>query len=144
MKKSAFVVGIIGMALVTGFFLAGCKSAPPVAPQAEIPPDMIPGPGESLVIVQRVKRAAGSMISMRVWIDGEIAAGGIKNGIISFIKVSDGEHTIQAGSTVVDRGNRITFTANSEEIVFRATPAFGLIAARFNLTETGRKAVTQR
>jgi hypothetical protein len=140
MRNKYALFGILALAAVTGFFLAGCASAPPA--EIKIPENMMPAPGESLVTVQRVKSMVGEIIKMQIWIDGEEITGSVINGGRRYITVPDGEHTIQAGSSEIDQGNQITFTANSEVIIFQATPAIGVITARFNLTEISRNAVT--
>ena len=129
MKTSVFLAFVI--------MLLGCASTGNYS--EEIPADLIPGPGQSLVTVQRSNSGLGGAIKMQIWIDDEEVAGSIKRGVRTFIAVSNGEYTIQAGSTRVDMGNQITFSVQDEEVAFLAEPAMGLIAARFNLSEMYRK-----
>jgi hypothetical protein len=126
---------VILLSIVISLFIS-CAS---VEHSEEVPSDKIPGTGESLVTVQRSNTGFGGLVSMKIWIDNEEAAGSIKRGVRSFIVIPDGTHTIQTGTSNVDRGNTITFTVSGEEIIFMANPAMGFLSARFNLTETGRR-----
>jgi hypothetical protein len=133
MKKIVLLVFVMSFSM----FFFGCASS--AEHNEQIPADKTPGPGESLVIVQRISSFAGKVIKMQIWIDDEEVVGSIKNDVRSFIVIPNGSYTIQAGSTKIDRGNEITFTVNDEEISFQANPAFGIVTTRFNLTETGRR-----
>ena len=136
MEKQWLKIIKMSLFLAAAIILGGCAST---GYSENIPNDMIPGPGESLIAVQRSSSAFGGAIKMQIWIDDEEVAGSIKRGIRTFIVVPNGEYTIQTGSTRVDRGNEITFYVQDEEIAFLAEPAMGVIAARFNLSEMYRK-----
>jgi len=132
--------------LLAVFVLFGCSSTPDSAniSETEIPADKRPGQGEALITVNRIQTFAGSMISMTIWVNDEVVANGIRNGVTTYIVVPKGEYTIQAGSTSVDKGNAITFSINeNEEVVFQATPAMGALAARFRLNEINRRIINQ-
>jgi len=134
MKKSLLIL-VITVFFAFSIVLAGCASSGGTMESAPV----FPGSGESIVTVQRKKTMAGAAMGMRVWIDGEEAAAGVKNGVEVKLLVPDGEHTIQAGSSNVDRGDAVTFSINHGEIVFFAEPQMGAFSARFKLTETERK-----
>jgi hypothetical protein len=135
MKKN---LSVLFIGLILSLFFFSCAS---VEYSEEVPSDKMPGPGESLVTVQRSFVNFGGLVSMKIWIDNEEAAGSIKRGVRSFIVIPDGTHTIQTGTSNLDRGNTITFTVSGEEIIFMANPAMGFLSARFNLTETGRRKI---
>ena len=92
MKKSIFAVGIISMALVTGFFLAGCASAPMV--NTLMNPDVSVNDHAILYLSAEVND---------VMIDGEIVKT-LMSGLwgqygfkkTPMIVLAPGEHTIQA------------------------------------------------
>ena len=141
MKKNRFYVFLMALfALVIGLAITGCASTPPeTGPLAEtVVLTVSPGLNESVIVIQRNRTHVGSVIPMRVWVNGEDAASGIRNGDEIQLIVANGEYTIQAGSTNVDKGNLITFNVNGEAIIFSAEPRMGLLAARFNLAQTGR------
>jgi hypothetical protein len=138
MRKQLFVLSKISILMVLTLLFFGCATTKTNYVE-DIPKDKIPGPGESLITVQRAKAYVGSMVKMQIWLNDEEVVGSIKNGVRSFIVVPNGTYTLQAGSTKVDRGNEVTLVINDEEVVFLAEPAMGIIAARFNLIETGRK-----
>jgi hypothetical protein len=133
MKKIFFVL------MVSTLVILSCASSAEHTKQ--ISTDKMLEPGESLVTVQRIRTFKGAIINMQIWVDDEKIVGGIKNGVQSSIVIPNGSHTIQAGSTKIDRGNKITFTVNDEEICFLANPVFGILATRFHLTETSRKKI---
>ena len=138
MKKMKTFLVKTSLIMVFSLFLFGCASTPNNF--SEIPTDKIPGPGESLITIQCEKSGVGSMIRMKIWIDDEEIASGIKNGKRIHIIIPKGNHMIQAGSTGIDKGNSITFTTiDNEEILFLTKPAMGLFAARFNISETNRR-----
>jgi hypothetical protein len=89
-------------------------------------------------VVQRQKTFKGSAIAMRVYIDGEYILS-VGNGKTERIIVPNGEHSIWAGSTKIDSSSSLPFMVYSEEITFSAVPKFGLIAADFELTQTGKR-----
>ena len=128
---------MICMVLFAGIILAGCASTP--AETGAKAPDVIPGQNESIIVIQRKKTMAGAAISMKVWIDEAETMSGIRNGQEVRLIVADGEHRIQAGSSAADKGDSVTFSVVGEEITFFAEPQMGLLAARFKLTETGKK-----
>ena len=128
---------MICMALFIGIILAGCASTP--AETETQAPDLSPGQNESVIIIQRKKTMAGAAVSMKVWVDEAETTSGIRSGQEIRLIVSDGEHLIQAGSSNTDRGDSVTFYAAGEEITFFAEPQMGVWAARFKLTETGRR-----
>jgi hypothetical protein len=133
-KKSMFIK--IGVLLILFSFFLGCAS---VKYSETIPEDKMPGAGESLITVQRAMSGYGMIINMQIWINDEEVVSGIKNGARSFIVVPNGTYTVQTGSNKIDRGNAITLTVNDEEVICLAQPAMGLLTARFNLKETGRR-----
>jgi hypothetical protein len=136
MKTKNSMLAKIGVLLILISFFLGCAS---VKYSETIPEDKMPGEGESLITVQRAKAGAGAIIKMQIWVNDEEVVGSIENGVRSFIVVPNGTYTVQAGSTKIDRGNVITITVNDEEVIYLAQPAMGLLAARFNLKETGRR-----
>jgi len=97
-----------------------------------------PGDGESIVTIQRKSTMVGAAHKMKIWIDGEEVKSDIIKGMEVKLLVADGEHTIQADSSNINRGAAIIFTVSGEEIVIFAEP-MGLYGARFKLTETGKK-----
>jgi len=129
--------------LVLGFAFSGCSSAPPAQSNEDailsITQTVTAGASESVLVIQRQKSMAGSAVSMRIWIDDVEVLTGIRNGTEVQIAVPNGEHTIQAGSTNMDRGNKLTFYASRDMVLFHASPSMGVVAARFNLTERGRR-----
>ena len=127
--------------LVLGVMLTGCATAPSGINQSveAVAITVNPGANESVIVIQRTRTAVASAVSMRVWINGDELASGIRNGNEIQIIVPNGEHTIQAGSTSVDRGNSITFSVNEEAIFFFAEPRMGALSARFNLTTRGSR-----
>jgi len=133
MKRIVLLVLLLGLLVV----LFSCASAPLGVESISL--TVNPGLNESVVIIQRAKTAVGSAIPMRVWINETDAASGIRSGNEIQLIVPNGQHTIQAGSTNIDRGNSITFDVNDEVIVFLAEPRMGVMAARFNLTQIGKR-----
>ncbi|MCL2186957.1 MAG: hypothetical protein FWB86_14080 [Treponema sp.] len=117
--------------------ITGCASAPAKI-QGTGALTVSPGQNESVVVVQRVSSFTGSAIPMRVWINNEEVVSGIRNGGEFQLIIPNGQHTIQAGSSGVDKGNNVVFVANGEAIYFNAVPRMGVIASRFNLTEISR------
>ena len=138
-KKSVGFLSAIFIILAVTFVTSGCASAPAGNQIEKIALTVNPGEDESIVIIQRKKTGAGSMIPMRIWIDDADAASGIKNGNQIQLIVPNGEHKIQAGSSPVDKGNVINFTADGEAILFFAEPKMGLLAARFDLNQVGKR-----
>jgi P pilus assembly chaperone PapD len=100
---------------------------------------VIPGENESVIVVQRKSTVVGSAVSMTVWVDGVEVASSVRNGQEVRFIIADGEHSIQAGSTSIDKGKSVSLSVVGEEITFFAEPQLGLIAARFKLTQTGKR-----
>ena len=127
--------------LVFSIVFFGCASTPKeeVKGVDTISATVNAGSDESILVFQRKKSMMGAAISMKIWLNDVEVASGIKNGQEIQIVIPNGEHTLQAGSTNVDKGNTITFSADSEMIIFFAEPAMGAFAARFNLTQLGRR-----
>ena len=134
MKKKSFMLAI-AVLFVFSMLITACATTG--GTKESVP--VYPGDGESIVTIQRKSTMAGAAIKMRIWIDGEEVISDIRNGKEAKLLVADGEHTIQAGSSNADKGEAIIFSVSGEEIVFFAEPQMGFIAARFKLTETGRK-----
>jgi hypothetical protein len=130
--KIPVVLAVLAVIMV----MVGCATAPV---EIEETPPLIPGPNESVVVIQRKKAMAGAAISMTVWIDGAEAASSIRSGQEVKLLVANGGHSIQAGSSALDRGNEVSFSVTGEEIIFFAEPKMGVIAARFQLTQTGKR-----
>ena len=127
---------ILGITMLT----TGCSSTPPVN---QIDMDTIvltknPGENESVIVIQRKSIFTGSMIPMKVWINDEEAVSGIGNGSEVQLVLANGEYTIQAGSTGIDKGNKLSFIVENDVIVFSAEPKMGLLAARFDLAQAGK------
>jgi hypothetical protein len=121
MKKSVFVVGIIGMVLVMGLVLTGCMSIGKTWETRE------PGPDEIMVVIQRPYSWLHSQFFMDVVLDKDTAnrrAMLMDNGKKISLIVPNGEHTL----TVVihkwydikptEKGNTTTFTASSSPITY--------------------------
>ena len=102
---------------------------------------VIPGPNESVIVVKRISVFTGSAISMKIWVDDVEKASSIRNGQEVRFIISDGEHMIRAGSTAVDKGKSVSFSAAGEEISFFAEPQMGVLAARFKLTQIGKRKI---
>jgi len=134
MKKKLFILKI-AFFLVFSMLISACATTG--GTKESVP--VYPGDGESIVTIQRKSTMVGAAVKMKIWIDGEEVISDIKNGMEVKLLVADGEHNIQAGSTNIDRGEAIIFSASGEEIVFFAEPQMGVLAARFKLTETERK-----
>jgi hypothetical protein len=134
MKNGKVKFWVFALVLGVIVLLSGCASA-----NAGVLVDpVIPKTGESLITVERRNTAAGAAVTMHVWVDDEEQMT-LKRGEIKQAAVPNGQHTIQAGSSWVDRGDALTVTLNSEEVSIFGEPAMGLFGARFKLTETGRK-----
>jgi hypothetical protein len=99
---------------------------------------VIPKMGESLITVERKNTIAGAAMTMYVWID-DVEQVALKRGEIKQVAVSNGQHTMQAGSSGVDKGETISITVNSENVSIFGEPTMGVLGARFKLTEMGRK-----
>ena len=134
MKKKLFILGITVL-FVFSMLITACASTG--GAKESVP--VYPGDGESIVTIQRKSTMVGAAVKLKIWLDGEEVKSDIKNGMEVKLLVADGEHNIQAGSTNIDRGEAINFSAGGEEITFFAEPQMGVFAARFKLTETGRK-----
>ena len=128
MKK--FLV-LLSISIIT----TGCATTSVVTDVSSV----MPGPNESVIVVQRKSTILGVAVSMTVWVDGAEAASSIRSGKEVRIIIANGEHTIQAGSTAIDKGKSVSFSVVEEEITFFAEPYIGLIAARFKLTQTGKR-----
>jgi len=126
---------VIFIALAIGFVLAGCASSPAETKE----PEPVTGPNESIISIQRKKTMAAAAVSMKVWIDDVEVASSIRNGQEHKLVVANGEYVIQAGSNAVDKGDAVTFSVTGEKITFFAEPQFGLLAARFKLTQTEKR-----
>jgi hypothetical protein len=120
--------------LAIGIIMAGCATTP-VGTDV---PAVIPGENESVIVVRRKSTFVGSAVSMTVWVNDVEVASSIGNGQEVRLIVTDGEHLIQAGSTAIDKGKSVSFSASGEELTFFAEPQMGLISARFKLTQTGK------
>jgi len=127
--------------IVLSIVFFGCASAPAGNAQSveEIALAVNAGSNESILVFQRKKTFVGSAVPMRIWMNDIELASGIRNGEEIQIVIPNGEHTIQAGSSSVDKGNKIIVFAENEMILFYAEPAMGAFAARFNLTQLGKK-----
>ena len=137
MKRNSFRrFVVIFSVLLVGIILAGCASAP-AQTESNIP-DPVAGPNESIIVIQRKKTMAGAAITMKLWIDETETTTTLKSGQEAKIVISNGEHVIQAGSSNVDKGPAVTFSVNSERIIFFAEPKMGAFSARFELTQTGK------
>jgi hypothetical protein len=123
---------LLGLLVLTGILTMSCATTG----AASAP--VIPGPDESVVVVQRKSTILGAAIPMRVYIDGEYRLS-VGNGGTERITVPNGEHSIWTGSTKVDSSSSLPFMVYSEEITFFGSPKFGLIAADFELTQTGKR-----
>lgn len=76
---------------------------------------------------------------MKVWVDDTEVASSIRSGQEVKLIITDGEHSIQAGSTAIDKGTAVSFSVTGEEITFFAEPQMGIAAARFKLTQSGKR-----
>jgi hypothetical protein len=140
MAKNNLWSGLPVMVLVF-IVLGGCVTTGPatVGTQRGIDSlNVIPGPNESVIIVQRAKSVLGVAVPMQVWINDQPARRSIMVGQEVQVIVDNGTHTVQAGTTAIDRGNTVTLSVNQEATFFIAEPKMGLLAARFNLTQTGK------
>ena len=139
MAKKNLCLGILAMVLAF-IVLGGCATTgPTVGAQRGIDSlNVIPGPNESVIIVQRSKSVLGVAVPMQVWIDDQPARRSIMVGQEVQVIVDNGTHTIQAGTTAIDKGNKVTLSINNEATFFIAEPKMGLLAAKFNLTQTGK------
>jgi hypothetical protein len=126
-----FKLVLFGLLVLSGILAAGCATTGS-AGQLSL------GPDESVVVVQREKTVVGAAISMRVYIDDEYRLS-VGSGKTEKIIVSNGEHSIWVGSTKIDSSSSLPFMVYSEEITFFAVPKFGLLAADFELTQTGKR-----
>jgi hypothetical protein len=127
-----FKLVLFGLLVLTGIVTVSCATTGAATAPA------IPGPDESVVVVQRKKTVAGAAIAMRVYIDGEYRLS-VGSGKTAQIIVPNGEHSIWVGSTKIDSSSSLPFRVYSEEITFFGSPKFGLIAADFELTQTGKR-----
>jgi hypothetical protein len=130
MKNSRRI--LFGLLVLSGILTVSCATT-----GAAGGPD-IPGPDESVVVVQRQKTFKGSGVAMRVYIDDEYRLS-VGNGKTERIIVPNGEHSIWVGSTKIDSSSSLPFMVYSEEITFFAVPKFGLLLADFELTQTGKR-----
>lgn len=134
MERNSFKkLAVVFAVLLIGIMAAGCASAPAQAGTGG--PEIIPGPNESLVVIQRKKTMVGAAVSMKVWIDEEEKAA-VKNGQEIKLIITDGDHVIQAGSGSVDKGDAVSFSVSGERIAFFGEPQMGIVSARFKLTQT--------
>ena len=129
-------IKIILFSLSFVVFFTDCASVP-----TEPAMDIFPGLNESVAVIQRKKTMAGAAMSMKVWLDDVELASSVRSGQEIKIIISDGEHSIKAGSSSVDTGAAVSFTVAGEEITFFAEPQMGVLGARFKLTETARKKI---
>jgi hypothetical protein len=90
---------LFGLLVLTGILTVSCATTGATGGP------IIPGPDESVVVVQRKKTPIGSGVAMRVYIDGEYILS-VSNGKTESIIVPNGEHSIWVGSTVVDSSSR--------------------------------------
>jgi hypothetical protein len=132
MKRLLFAA----LAILTVWLMAaGCASTGEViANEAE------PGPGESVVLVKRIKDRTVMSLTMKVFIDNELKAS-LKNGQETRIIISNGDHTIRPEVSGVINYT-IPFTVNSQEISFSAEAKRtdkGGIAFIIDLKQTGKK-----
>ena len=125
--------------LYLSIFIAGCASVPAGTDISTVALTVNPGPNESVIVVQRERKTTGSAISMKVWVNGEEKSSSIRNGQMVQLIIPNGEHTIQAGGSSIERGNEVMFSVNKEIIFFSAKPQVGLVAPRFRLTQTGKR-----
>jgi hypothetical protein len=139
MKKNiakGFAAVLMVLCVIT--MMAGCATTTPSETEEALA--VIAGPNESVIVIQRKKTWVGSAtISMKVWVDDEETALSIRNSQTDRFIVADGEHSIRAGSTYIDRGDAVSFSAAGEEITFFAEPQVGVLGARFKLTQTGKR-----
>ena len=131
--------------LVICFTVIACASSPSsdtgtAVTTGAIDQSVTPGPDESIIIVYRGVGAPA--VRMHVWFDGEEAFSLGPNGS-SVFTVKNGEHTIQAGSSNVDKGGILTFAANSEQITIGGSVAMGVWSARFTLSVRERLLLPQ-
>ena len=135
MANKKLFLSPLAVLVIFGLFLIGCASVGQTPP----PVPVQPGIGESVVIVQRKSTFIGGGVGMRVWLNGNEIASKIMSGGEMKMVIPDGEHSIQAGNNNVDQGNLVVFIVDGEEIIFFAEPQMGLLAARFKLTQSGKR-----
>jgi large exoprotein involved in heme utilization and adhesion len=136
MKGNSTILFLATLAVpAIGILIAGCATTS----AGTYVPAMIPGKNESVIVIRRKSTIVGSLASMKVWIDDVEVASSIRNGQEVKYIISDGEYSIQAGSSSVDKGQSVSFSVSGEEITFFAEPQTGVKAARFKLTQTGKR-----
>jgi len=140
-KGKSFLISVFLISLGMIMFFTGCTSSPSVTEGSGegIAITVSPGPNQSVVVIQRKRSSVAAAMSMKVWLNNEEVASGIRNGNEIQLIVPNGEHRLQAGSTTVDRGNEVTFTVNGEAIFFLAEPRMGALSARFSLAQIGKR-----
>jgi len=121
--------------LVISIVMTGCATTSARTDVSSV----TPGTNESVIVIQRKSTIVGAAVFMKVWVDDVETDFSIGNGQKVKIIIANGEHTIQAGSTDIDKGKSVSFSVVGEEITFFAEPQMGLIAAQFKLTQTGEK-----
>jgi hypothetical protein len=129
MKKFLMVLSLVS-------FMTGCATT---SVETDVVPPMISGPNESVIVVQRQSTIIAFIIPMTLWVDNVKVASLINSGKEARIIIANGEHTIQAGSTNIDKGKAVSFSVVEEQITFFAEPKMGIIFARFKLTQTGKR-----
>ena len=120
------------LAAVLGFIVAGCATYSDVVPSQYIP-NMVAGPGESIIEVHRNPTFFGSAITAVMLFNegGPYAqtfslAKGQKHNFV----VPNGEYTIQGGSKD-GRAGKLTFSVDSEFVIIDTWPVPGFWTARF-------------
>ena len=78
---------------------------------------------ESIIVVKRPLRYTGAALAFKIYIDGKQIGKVMTGGEIAFT-VPNGTHTIHVEAVGAFSSNKINFTANSQEITFRARPSF--------------------
>ena len=127
MNKKIMFLAVVVVVLSTVFF--SCASAPRENIQAvdAVSLTVNAAEDESILVIQRRRIFAAAAIPMRIWMNGTELPYRIGSGQEIQIVIPNGEHTIQAGSSNVDRGNEITFFIDNNMILFFAQPAAGFL-----------------
>jgi hypothetical protein len=132
-RKKNFKCGLFGLFVLSSILIMGCATT-----GGTVGNSSMPGLDDSVVVIQRKNTMVGALIPMRVYIDDEYKLS-VGSGQTASIIVPNGEHSIWVGSTKIDSSSSLPFMVYSEEITFSAAPKFGIIAADFTLTQTGKR-----